>query len=320
MALTPGDVIFAPHTFGPATGFQTRAALLPSSAMSEHPPRKVLVTGAHGQLGRAVTKACAARGIDCEGRDIDTLDIGDASAVTRWIETSDPSDLINCAAYTAVDDCETDEQSAMRINGTAVGYLASACNAVDARLVQISTDYVFAGDGDRPYREGDRVAPISAYGRTKLRGEELAVDAHRHLVVRTAWLYGHSGHNFVETIRGRIEGGIERLRVVGDQRGSPTFCDDLAEAILDLMDASAHGIFHAVNSGETTWHGFAVAIADILGRKIEIEKVTSDEFPRPAARPGYSVLDITKLTRALGRPMPPWRDALARYLETSCVS
>ena len=139
-------------------------------------------------------------------------------------------------------------------------------------------------------------------------------------MIRTAWLYGHGGHNFVETIRGRIEGGTDRLKVVDDQRGSPTFCGDLAEAILDLMAADANGVFHAVNSGETTWHGFAVAIANILGREVEIAMVTSDEFPRPAARPGYSVLDTTKMARALGRPMPPWKDALARYLESSCES
>jgi dTDP-4-dehydrorhamnose reductase len=164
------------------------------------------------------------------------------------------------------------------------------------------------------------VAPISAYGRTKLRGEELAVSAHRHLVVRTAWLYGRGGRNFVETIRGKIEGGADRLRVVHDQRGSPTFCDDLAEATLELMGKGINGVFHAVNSGETTWHGLAVAIADILGREVEITRVTSEEFPRPAARPGYSVLDTSRMARALGHPMPPWRDALVRYLESSCAS
>jgi dTDP-4-dehydrorhamnose reductase len=263
---------------------------------------------------------CTDRGIDCEGRDIDTLDIGDATAVTEWIASTRPSDLINCAAYTAVDDCETDEQAALKVNGIAVSYLASACNAVNARLVQISTDYVFAGDGDRPYHEEDPVAPITAYGRTKLHGEELAFGAQRHLVVRTAWLYGHGGRNFVEAIRGQLEGGADRLRVVDDQRGSPTFCDDLAEAILELMGTGTRGVFHAVNSGDTTWHGFAVAIAEILGKQVEISNVTSEEFPRPATRPGYSVLDTTKMARVLGQPMPPWRDALVRYLESSCVS
>ena len=129
--------------------------------------KKILITGSHGQLGRAVARACANRDIDFEGRDIDTLDISDAEAVTRWIEASRPSEVINCAAYTAVDDCETDEQSAMKINGTAVGILAAACDAIGAGLVQVSTDYVFAGDGERPYREDDPVAPISAFSQQR---------------------------------------------------------------------------------------------------------------------------------------------------------
>ena len=144
--------------------------------------------------------------------------------------------------------------------------------------------------------------------------------ARRHLVVRTAWLYGHGGRNFVEAIRTQIAGGAETLRVVADQRGSPTFCDDLAEAVLDLLSAEADGVVHAVNSGETTWHGFAVAIASLLGSDIDVLRVTSDEVPRPAARPAYSVLDTTRLSGILGRPMPAWENALARYLEAPCES
>ncbi len=288
--------------------------------MSGTPTHKILITGSNGQLGRALTETCANRNIDFEGRDIDTLDISDAEAVTRWIEVSTPSTIINCAAYTAVDDCETDEQSALEINGTAVGVLAAACNAVGARLIQVSTDYVFTGDGERPYREDDPVAPISAYGRTKLRGEELARTARQHLIVRTAWLYGHGGRNFVEAIRAQIDNGVDTLRVVADQRGSPTFCDDLAGAILDLIQADAEGTVHAVNSGETTWHGFAVAIASLLRAEVEVLRVTSDEVQRPAPRPACSVLDTTRLSGILGRQMPTWEDALARYLEAPCES
>ncbi len=288
--------------------------------MSESPSGKVLITGVHGQLGRSLARVCANRGIEFEGRDIDTLDIGDATSVARWIESSRPSDVVNCAAYTAVDDCETDEQSALRVNGTAVGYMATACNAVGARLVQISTDYVFAGDSNRPYLEDDEVAPVSAYGRTKLRGEVLATSARRHLVVRTAWLYGHGGRNFVETIRGQVDGGAKSLRVVADQRGSPTFCDDLAKAVLDLVSAGVEGVVHAVNTGETTWHGFAVTIARLLGKDIEVQKVNTGDVPRPARRPAYSVLDTTRLAAVLGRSMPAWEDALTRYLEASCAS
>lgn len=263
---------------------------------------------------------CTERGIDFEGRDIDTLDIGDASAVTGWIESSKPYAVINCAAFTAVDDCESEEQLSSRINGTAVGYIAQACNTVGARLVQISTDYVFSGDGDRPYREDDPVAPATVYGRTKLCGEELAADARRHLVVRTAWLYGHGGRNFVEAIRDQIEGGARSLKVVADQRGSPTFCGDLAETVLDLIAANIGGVIHAANAGETTWHGFAVAIASLLGKNVEILPVETGEFPRPAPRPAYSVLDTSLLSSVRGHSMPTWEDALERYLETTCAS
>jgi len=288
--------------------------------MSESSTSKVLITGVHGQLGRALAGVCTKRGVDFEGRDIDTLDVGDAAAVTGWIEGSKPYAVINCAAFTAVDDCESDEHSALRVNGTAVGHIAKACNTVGARLVQISTDYVFAGNSGRPYREDDPVAPISAYGRTKLRGEELAVDARHHLVVRTAWLYGYGGRNFVEAIRGKIDSGASSLKVVADQLGSPTFCDDLAEAVLDLMKADIDGVVHAVNTGETTWHGFAVAIASLLGKDVEVLRVKTGESPRPAPRPAYSVLNTSRLSGALGRSMPPWEDALERYLEATCAS
>lgn len=276
-----------------------------------------LITGAHGQLGRALTAGCAARNIGCEGRDIDTLDICDAGAARKWIVEAGPSVVINTAAYTAVDDCEIDEERATAVNGLAVGHLAEACNEIGALLIQISTDYVFPGDAERPYLEGDAVAPASAYGRSKLRGEELARSAHRHLVVRTAWLYGHGGRNFVEAIRNQINAGAPSLKVVADQRGCPTFCDDLASAILDLAATGATGVMHAVNSGSTTWHGFAVEIARLLGSAVDVAPVTTEEVPRPAPRPPYSVLDIRRLETALGRPMPPWQDGLRRYLENA---
>jgi dTDP-4-dehydrorhamnose reductase len=189
---------------------------------------------------------------------------------------------------------------------------------VGALLIQLSTDYVFAGDGSRPYTETDPVAPASAYGRSKLEGERLARTAHRHLIVRTAWLYGHGGANFVEAIRRQIEGGATALRVVADQVGSPTFCDDLAEALLDLVDADARGVVHAVNSGSTSWHGFAVEIARRLGAEVVVRAVTTADYPRPARRPANSVLDTSRLAAAIGRHLPVWQDALARYLGVRC--
>ncbi len=281
---------------------------------------QLLVTGAHGQLGRALLAAALRRGASAEGRDVDTLDITDSSAVRAWLERERPRAVVNCAAFTAVDRCEAEEQLATAVNGLAVDHLARACDAVGALLVQVSTDYVFDGAGTRPYLESDPVNPVSAYGRSKLRGEEAARAASSHLVVRTAWLCGRGGVNFVEAIRRQLDAGSARLRVVADQQGCPTFCDDLAEALLDLEACGARGVVHAVNAGVTTWHGFACEIVRRLGREAEVEPVTTAAFPRPARRPAYSVLSTGLLERLLGRPLPPWQDGLGRYLEGPCGS
>jgi len=278
----------------------------------------LLITGVHGQLGRALEKQARQRGLSVAGHDLDTLDIRDAAAVAELVGTLEPRTLINCAAFTTVDACEADEAAATAVNGTAVGHLAAACNAAGARLVHLSTDYVFSGDGTRPYIESDPVAPASAYGRSKLEGERLARTADRHLIVRTAWLYGHGGANFVEAIRRQIDGGAASLRVVADQVGSPTFCDDLAEALLELVDAEAGGVLHAANSGSTSWHGFAVEIVRLIGAEVAVHAVTTADYPRPAKRPAYSVLDTSRLAAVIGRPLPPWQEALARYLEARC--
>ena len=280
----------------------------------------LLITGVHGQLGRALEKLARQRGLSVAGHDLDTLDICDRSAVAELVGRLGPRTLINCAAFTTVDACEADEAAATAVNGTAVGHLAAACNAVGALLIHLSTDYVFAGDGTRPYTEADPVAPASAYGRSKLEGERLARTADRHLIVRTAWLYGHGGRNFVEAIRDQIADGATSLRVVADQVGSPTYCDDLAAALIDLVDAGTEGIVHAVNSGSTSWHGFAVAIARLLGAEITVHAVSTAGYPRPARRPAYSVLDTSLLAAAIGRHLPPWQEALARYLGVPCES
>ena len=275
---------------------------------------QLLVTGVYGQLGRALERVARERGVAIAGHDQDTLDVRHAGVVTDFVLRLEPTTVVNCAAITAVDDCECDEEAAYAANAAAVGHLAMACNRVGSRLIHVSTDYVFSGDGDRPYVESDPPAPLGVYGRSKLAGEHQAAKADRHLIVRTAWLYGRGGRNFVESIRGQLRSGTSPLRVVADQTGSPTFCDDLAEAILDLERCRATGVVHAVNAGATTWHGFAVEIAHQLGSAVEIVPVTTAEFPRPAPRPAYSVLDTTLLAALIGRSMPPWQDALKRYL------
>lgn len=281
--------------------------------------RPLLVTGSYGQLGRAVLAEAESRGIPAEGRDLDTLDITDRAAVAKWAETARPRAIVNCAAYTAVDECEEHESLATEVNATAVGHLADACNATDSALIQVSTDYVFDGTASRPYREDDAVAPAGAYGRTKLLGEQSARTADRHLIVRTAWLYGLGGRHFVDAISRQIEGGSNQLRVVADQHGSPTFCDDLAAAVLDLVAREATGVVHAVNTGVTSWHGFAAEIVRQLGAEVEVVPVSTEEFPRPAVRPAYSVLDTSRLEDLIGRGMPGWQRALERYLEASCA-
>jgi len=279
-----------------------------------------LISGSYGQLGKALLAEAGARGIAAEGRDVDTIDITDRGAVMSWITETRPRVVVNCAAYTAVDDCEDHEDEAQAVNATAVAHLADACRKSGSKLIQISTDYVFDGTATNPYREDEPVTPASAYGRTKLLGEQAARAANDHLIVRTAWLYGLGGRHFVGAIQRQIEAGHQHLRVVADQFGSPTFCDDLATAILDLAAVGATGTVHAVNSGITTWHGFATEIARRLGARIEVVPVTTDEFPRPARRPAYSGLDTARLEKLIGHRLPSWQDALKRYLESVCVS
>jgi dTDP-4-dehydrorhamnose reductase len=280
----------------------------------------LLITGVYGQLGSALERIATGRGLAVIGHDLDTLDITDPQAVEATLDRVRPKTLVNCAAYTAVDACESDRATAFAINGEALGHLAGACNRVGARLLQISTDYVFAGDGNAPYTEAHPTDPASVYGQSKLLGERLASGASRHLIVRTAWLYGHGGTNFVSAIRRQLESGTEPLRVVADQVGSPTFADDLAKALLDLDSRDAVGVVHAANSGSTSWHGFACEIARRLGRDTEIVSVTTAEFPRPAPRPAYSVLDTSRLMALIGRPLPEWQDAVGRCLEAACGS
>jgi len=279
-----------------------------------------LITGSYGQLGKALLAEAGARGMSAEGRDVDTIDITDRGAVMSWITETHPGVVINCAAYTAVDDCEEHEDEARMVNATAVAHLAAACNTSGSKLIQLSTDYVFDGTATKPYLEDDAIAPASAYGRTKLLGEQAAREADDHLIVRTAWLYGLGGRHFVGAIQRQIKAGNQHLRVVADQFGSPTFCNDLAAAILDLAAVGAAGTVHAVNSGITSWHGFATEIARQLGARIEVVPVATDEFPRPARRPPYSGLDTSRIEELIGRRLPSWQDALERYLELACVS
>lgn len=281
---------------------------------------KLLVTGSRGQLGRALARAAAGTRFEFVGFDLPELDITDAAAVRATVLTVRPDVIINCAAFTSVDAAEAEEGKALAVNGTAVGHLAAAADELSATLVQISTDYVFDGRAQRPYLESDEPHPVSAYGRSKLAGEHAATAAGRALVVRTAWLFGEGGPNFVEAIRRRIAAGDRHLDVVDDQRGCPTYAGDLAEAMMGLVARGTTGVVHAVNEGDTTWCGFAREIVRQLGVAVEVRPITSQQAGRRALRPSFSVLDTSRLRALLGHGLPPWRAALARYLRATISS
>ena len=265
-------------------------------------------------LGSDLAPALAAAGHEVLARPRSDLDITDAKAVRRVVRELSPDVVVNCAAFTKVDACETDPR-AVEVNTTAVGHLADACSAFGAQLVQISTDFVFDGEKSSPYTEDDPVNPLSAYGRSKLGGEEAALRLPGSLVIRASWLFGRSGWNFIEAILKQVEGGKKRLSVVTDQVGRPTATTDLSEAIVALLEIGASGVFHFANRGEVSWNELA---REILWRTraadVAVDATTSDALARPARRPAYSVLDTGKYERLTGRPIRSFREPLAEYL------
>jgi len=276
-----------------------------------------LVTGAGGMVGHDVRAALETRGETVVALTKSDLDITDAPAVRDAVRRARPDVIVNCAAYTKVDDAETNEHLATAINGSAVEFLADAANDVDSLLMQISTDFVFDGAKRTPYEVNDLPSPLSAYGRSKLVGEHAASGASKHVILRTAWLFGIHGPNFVEAIRNQVRKGTNPLRVVNDQRGRPTYTPHLAEAIVRVArvaheDADARGIVHYADTPECTWFEFAQAI---VGDDAIVNPVTSDAFPRPAIRPAYSVLSTERYQRLTGVTPESWEDGLREYLQ-----
>lgn len=275
---------------------------------------KLLVTGAHGMLAKAVLKVAQAAGHEVVGFERARLDVTDADAVAATVHEHHPDVVLHGAAYTRVDDAETDEACAFEVNATGTVNVARACAQVGARFVYPSTDYVFDGTARVPYRPDDATAPINVYGRSKRAGEDAAREAGSWLVLRTSWLYGAGGRNFVSTILARARAG-EPLRVVDDQLGSPTWTEDFANATLTLLERDAPaGVYHVCNRGATSWYGFARAALELSGTEARIEPVRSDAFLRPAARPQFSALDCSVTERFTG-PLPHWKESLARALE-----
>lgn len=292
--------------------------------MSDSDRQRVLVTGAAGMLGSQVllsmpdemtavgTDLSSAPGVVAEG-----VDLSDEGATAALFGEHGPfTGVIHTAAYTAVDKAEEERDLAQRVNGDVCGVLARQCAIAGIPLTLVSTDFVFDGESTRPYREDDPTAPLSVYGATKLDGERQALAAHPEgtRIVRTQWLYGPRGQHFVKTIA-KLARERDELKVVDDQRGSPTSTLELAPALWDVLRLGEAGIYHAACEGEATWFDLAQAVVELCGiETVTLHPCSTAEFPRPARRPAYSVLDCSRLTALRGRPLAAWRDALSTYL------
>ncbi len=276
--------------------------------------RRWLLTGGGGMVATDLRLALEVRREYAVVKSRADLDVTNARLVQQAMDDVRPDVIVNCAAWTNVDDAESQESAAAAVNGGAVELLAQSANTIGARLVQLSTDFVFDGSKREPYEPGDQTHPLSAYGRTKLLGETAATHATRHLILRTSWLFGVHGPNFVEAMKRQIAKGVDPLKVVDDQRGRPTFTPHLADAIIRLVDAEAQGIVHYADAGDVSWFAFACAIVAAVGSLVHVQPVSSEEFQRPAPRPAYSVLSTSRYTELTGAEPESWREGLMDYL------
>lgn len=287
---------------------------------------KILITGSKGQLGNELLDIIKSGKAEigevseaikkCEviALDVDELDITNLEQVKNKINDLKPDVVINCAAATNVDGCESNEDFAFKVNAIGPRNLAIASSEIGAKLVQVSTDYVFSGVGNKPLTEYDLTAPYSAYGKTKLLGENYVREfSSKYFIVRTAWLYGYIGHNFVYTMR-RLGKEKEAITVVNDQRGNPTHANDLAYHILKLIQTEEYGVYHCTGKGECTWYDFAKMIIELSGEKCEVKPCTSEEYKTPAKRPEYSSLDNMMLRCTVGDEMRDWKDAIKSFI------
>ncbi len=273
-----------------------------------------MITGANGQLGRAVNLQYADSGeYELINTDVGELDITNIDKVMTFVREVKPYAIINCAAYTAVDACEKEEDLAFRINAIGPRNLSIAATETGAKMMHVSTDYVFDGNGTRPYRETDPTGPQGAYGRTKLAGEDFVREfSDRHFIVRTAWLYG-DGKNFVKTML-RLSETNDKVRVVMDQVGSPTSADELAKAIAYLLPTENYGLFHGTCEGDCSWAQFTEEIFRLAGKNTIVEAITSEEYAAAAKRPAYSILENYMLKMTTDFMFADWHDAIAAYI------
>jgi dTDP-4-dehydrorhamnose reductase len=279
--------------------------------------KKIIVTGANGQLGRELqTLAPAYPDFDLVFLSREDLPVQQADRIRDLFETTLPDGCINCAAYTAVDKAETEKEQAFRVNGEAVGQLAVTCKTFAVRLIHISTDYVFDGSSATPLKEDDPTGPLNVYGASKLLGEQLALENNTDtVIIRTSWVYSVFGNNFVKTMI-RLMHEKESLRVINDQIGSPTYAADLATAILQITGGQAFvpGIYHYSNSGQISWYDFALAIKELTGSACRIEPIPGSQYPTPARRPHYSLLDKGLIQKTYGLEIPGWKESLEKCI------
>ena len=287
---------------------------------------KIIITGCNGQLGRAINKELGGNdkyeliNTDVfEGEGITPLDITNVDACLELARRVKPAAIINCAAYTAVDKAEDEPQLATLVNTFAPKVLAEACKRHNALLMHVSTDYVFGGDANEPYKVDDPINPQSVYGSTKADGERVIRESGcDYMIVRTAWLYSSVGKNFVKTML-MLGDTKDEINVVADQKGCPTWAHDLAVTLMALLNKNGknevHETFHFTNEGQITWYDFATAIMKIGGKTCKVNPITTDQYPTKARRPAYSVLDLSKIKAYAGIEIPQWRESLKRCIE-----
>lgn len=276
---------------------------------------KILVTGIRGQLGHDVVDELKARNIEAVGVNSDDMDITDRTSVDSVIDSIHPDAVIHCAAWTAVDAAEDEIEACRAVNVNGSEYIAEACRRTGAVMMYFSTDYVFDGEGTRPWKPDDRTAPVGVYGQSKLDGENAVrrILPDRHFIIRLQWVYGINGKNFVKTML-KLAETHDRLTVVSDQIGGPSYTRDIAVLACDMIQTDKYGTYHAANTGYCSWYEFAEAIFAEAGKNVAVLPVSSDEYPAKAKRPHNSRLDTSKLTENGFKQLPPWQDALHRFI------
>ena len=274
----------------------------------------VLITGILGQLGYDLSKELTKRGIEFIAPSLEELELTTESGAKNFILDKKPDVVAHCAAYTAVDKAESEQELALTVNGFGTRWIAEACREIGAKMIYISTDYVFGGDGHTPYEVDDEKKPVNVYGQSKLLGEDaVRMILEKYFIVRTSWVFGINGNNFIKTML-RLAETHKKLNVVNDQIGSPTYTVDLSKLLADMLVTEKFGIYHATNEGFCSWADFAREIFEQAGVEVEVDGIPTLEYPTPARRPFNSRLSKKSLDEAGFERLPTWQDALKRYL------